>query len=62
MDDFNIIPSFTVEGTEVTLARSKKTRLQVALVAAEGPMVNLYATVVSKICCLRIFLSQNLTT
>lgn len=42
--DFDIYPQFDVMGTPVTMCRSKKTGLKLALVTAEGPMVSLYAT------------------
>jgi len=45
---FEVFPTFTAQGTPVTLAKSKSTKLQVALVSADGPMCNLYATVATE--------------
>ena len=45
---FEVFPSFSVCGTPVTLARSKRTGLQLCLVQAEGPMVNLFGVVATE--------------
>ena len=45
---FEEFPSFVRDGAEVKICRSKTTGLQVALVTADGPMVNLYAVVATE--------------